>query len=67
VGPGKYDLGPGGPVEITGPPGLFPLATLIGVEHVIKIGATEPPVVAASPEYVGLFERMLAAFKAAYP
>jgi hypothetical protein len=67
LGAGPYDLGQGGRLEVVGPPGTFPLVTIFGAEHWIKVGGTDRRAAEVCREYLDLLVRMVSAFKVAHP
>lgn len=65
VGPGTYDLGPGGRTEVVGPPGVFPLATFVGTELWLNVAEKDRRVLEVCAEYLTLLEEMIEGFETA--
>jgi hypothetical protein len=63
VGAGTYSL-PSGTHEVSGPPDVFPLATIRLAAYYFTIDGVERKATEACGEYLALLEQMVAAFKA---
>jgi len=64
LGPGTHKLA-SGTMEVFGPPGVSPLATIQTPAYYFTIAGTERKATEACSKYLALLERMVADFKAA--
>ncbi len=65
--PGEYRVEGLGTLQVTGPGGMGPMATIIGAEYWIAIDGAERRAAEACQEYLGLLEEMVRDFEAAHP